>query len=265
MSIRVAHEAPVCIFDQVQEVTDYDYFLVHLFEENDVYWQKAKEAIGKGRHVILDNSVFELEEAFDSDRFLYWINRLSPSEYIIPDVLEDSYSTLQRLGEWKALYEPQVKTGSKTIGVVQGRDFDDIVWCYENLAPMVDKVAISFDYSFMCPEKNYTPQTRCEVFMRARQRLIKDLIKHNVIDTEKPHHLLGCFLPQEFVVYKEYSWVDTIDTSNPVVHGINGISYESYGLRDKVKTKLIDYMDEELTPEQIHTVMHNIKKFREFV
>ena len=263
--MKVAHEAPLCIFDAVQEQSDYDYALVHLFEEDVEYYSKFEQAIAKGRHVILDNSVFELEEAFDSDRFLYWINKLGPTEYIIPDVLEDSYSTLQCLDEWKALYEPQVKSGSKTIGVVQGRDFDDIVWCYENLAPLVDKVAISFDYSFMCPEKNYTPTTRCEVFMRGRQRLIKDLVKADVIDTSKPHHLLGCFLPQEFIAYKEYEWVDTIDTSNPVVHGINGISYEPYGLREKVKTKLIDYMDEELTPEQVHTIMSNIRKFREFV
>lgn len=263
--MRVAHEAPLCIFDAVQELTDYDYALVHLFEEDLDYYNKFKLAVEKGRHVILDNSVFELEEAFDSDRFLYWINRLQPAEYIIPDVLEDSYSTIQRLGEWKTRYESRVTSNSKTIGVIQGDSFDDLVWCYKHVAPMVDKIAISFDYSYMCPEKNYTPQTRCEVFMRGRQRLIKDLLMTNVIDQSKPHHLLGCYLPQEFIAYKEYSWIDTIDTSNPVVHGINGIAYESYGLREKVKTKLIDYMNEELTLEQIHTIMNNVRKFREFV
>jgi hypothetical protein len=101
--------------------------------------------------------------------------------------------------------------------------------------------------------------------MRGRQKLISDLVKYDIIDQSKPHHLLGCFLPQEFIAYKEHAWIDTIDTSNPVVHGINGISYESYGLREKVKTKLIDYMDEELTLEQVHTIMSNIRKFREFV
>ena len=263
--MRVAHEAPLHIFDQVQSVTDYDYALVHLFEENQQYLDKFIEAVQKGRHVILDNSVFELEEAFDSDRFLFWINKTAPTEYIIPDVLEDSAGTVHRLGEWMALYEPQVRTGSKTIGVVQGSDFDDIAWCYNVIAPKVDKVAISFDYSFMCPEKNYTPPTRCEVFMRGRQRLIKDLLKTGVIDTSKPHHLLGCFLPQEFIAYKEYDWIDTIDTSNPVVHGINGIHYEGFGLKDKVKTKLIEYMNEPLTPEQAHAIMFNIGKFKEFV
>lgn len=263
--MKVAHEAPLHIFDQVQSVTDYDYALVHLYEENEQYLNKFIEAVQKGRHVILDNSVFELEEAFDSDRFLYWINKTAPTEYIIPDVLEDSTGTVEKLSEWLALYEPQVSTGSKTIGVVQGKDFDDLAWCYSVVAPKVDKVAISFDYSFMCAEKNYTSPTRCEVFMRSRQKLLADLLTAGVIEQSKPHHLLGCFLPQEFEAYKEYQWIDTIDTSNPVVHGINGIHYESYGLRDKVKTKLVDYMNEQLTDEQVSIIMSNIVKFKEFV
>lgn len=262
--MRIAHEAPLSIFDKVQEVTDIDYALVHLYEENPTYLNKFIEAVQKGRHVILDNSVFELEEAFDSDRFLYWINKTAPTEYIIPDVLEDSVGTVTRMMDWIALYQKRVTTGSKTIGVIQGADYDDLVWCYECVAPKVDKVAISFDYSFMCPENNYTAPTRCEVFMRGRQRVLAQLLKDKVIDESKPHHLLGCFLPQEFIAYKDYKWVDTIDTSNPVVHGINNISYEDFGLREKVKTKLIDYMNEELTLEQTYTIMNNIKRFKGF-
>jgi hypothetical protein len=264
--MRVAHEAPLCIFDIVQQQTDYDYSLVHLFEENVDYFNKFKEAIEKGRHVILDNSVFELEEAFDSDRFLYWINKLGPAEYIIPDVLEDSYSTIQRLGEWLTLYQPQVTSDSKTIGVVQGHDFDDLVYCYEHVAPLVDKIAISFDYSFMCPEKNYTPATRCEVFMRSRQRLIKDLLKANVIDTSKPHHLLGCYSAAEFQAYKDYTWVDTIDTSNPVIAGFFNRKYRRYcngwGLNSKPMKKLHTIMDSDVTNEQLQLIMHNIEMFR---
>ena len=33
--MRVAHESPLCIFDYVQQVTDYDYALVHMFEQSD--------------------------------------------------------------------------------------------------------------------------------------------------------------------------------------------------------------------------------------
>ena len=40
--MKIAHEAPLSIFDQVQELTDYDYALVHLFEENEDYYNKIK-------------------------------------------------------------------------------------------------------------------------------------------------------------------------------------------------------------------------------
>lgn len=264
--MRIAHEAPLSIFEDVQSVTDYDYALVHMFEENPEYFNKFQQAVAKGRHVILDNSVFELEEAFDSDRFVYWVNKLQPTEFIIPDVLEDSYSTIVRLGEWMTLYQPQVRGNSTTIGVVQGKDFDDIVWCYKQIAPTVDKVAISFDYSFMVPEgaRSLPSPQKCEVFMKGRQQLLKDLVKTGVIDESKPHHLLGCFLPQEFAAYKDYKWIDTIDTSNPVVHGINNILYTDTGLDDKVKTKLIEYMDVELTTKQQMHIYYNIVKFKGF-
>ena len=45
--MKIAHEAPLSIFDDVQKVTDYDYFLVHLFEENSDYEKKAHECVAK--------------------------------------------------------------------------------------------------------------------------------------------------------------------------------------------------------------------------
>jgi hypothetical protein len=35
--IKIAHESPKSIFKEVQKVTDYDYALVHLFEEDPEY------------------------------------------------------------------------------------------------------------------------------------------------------------------------------------------------------------------------------------
>lgn len=259
--MRIAHEAPLCIFDDVQEHTDYDYALVHLFETNERYLNKFKEAVAKGRHVLLDNSLFELETPFDPERFSYWINELKPTEYIIPDALEDSFTTINNLNEWLDLYQDKVQ--GKSIGVIQGKSYDDLVWCYKEMEPKVDKVAISFDYGWMV--EGYSDLfTREEQFMIGRRNLIRSLVLDGVINADKPHHLLGCFLPQEFEAYKNCKWIDTIDTSNPVVHGINNIRYKEYGLNDKVKTKLIEYMDAELNDQQINDIFYNIRRFREF-
>ena len=72
--IKIAHESPKSIFHEVQEYTDYDYALVHLLEEDDEYFTQFEASIRKGREVILDNSIFELEEAFDADKFADWVN-----------------------------------------------------------------------------------------------------------------------------------------------------------------------------------------------
>ena len=95
--IKIAHESPKSIFEEVQKYTDYDYALVHLFEEDKEYLNQFKEAIKKGREVILDNSIFELEEAFNSDKFIHWINEVRPTWYIVPDALEDAKKTMSQM------------------------------------------------------------------------------------------------------------------------------------------------------------------------
>ena len=54
--IKIAHEAPKSIFSRVQDFTDYDYALVHLFEEDEEYLKQFQQAALKGREIILDNS-----------------------------------------------------------------------------------------------------------------------------------------------------------------------------------------------------------------
>ncbi len=56
--IKTAHEAPKSIFSEMQKITDIDYALVHLFEEDEEYFNKFKKAVEDGREVILDNSIF---------------------------------------------------------------------------------------------------------------------------------------------------------------------------------------------------------------
>ena len=102
--MKIAHEAPLSIFDKVQEVTDYDYALVHMFEENKAYFDVFVKALENGREVILDNSIFELGEAFDAKKYAWWVDVLRPTYYIIPDVLEDCDGTIRNFDSWMENY-----------------------------------------------------------------------------------------------------------------------------------------------------------------
>lgn len=260
--IKIAHESPKSIFNTVQKFTDYDYALVHLFEEDKEYLQQFREARNAGREIILDNSIFELEEAFDADKFNGWVNDLKPTWYIVPDVLEDGYETIAKMEDWNN--KGLGYAGSGKIGVVQGKTYDEIVDCYNymNNEGEVDMIAISFDYSYY---EDTVPHTNKYVsWMLGRVKLLGDLLKDGVINKYKKHHLLGCGLPQEFAFYKHsnYDWIYSLDTSNPVVHGIKGITYTDQGLWNKESQKLFEMINQEVDEEQVQRILNNIQKFR---
>lgn len=262
--MKISHESPLCLLDQSRSYNDYDYALVHLFETEPTYYQFFKDSLAQGRHVLLDNSIFELGTAFDSDRYAHWIKELKPTEYIIPDVLENALGTMDNALDWKEKYSD---LQGKKIGVVQGKSYLDLVQCYEYLDEIidVDKIAISFDYSYyleVCPHPN-----KWMGYALGRVQTLTRLLKDGVINTKKPHHLLGCALPIEFMFYRQgFEWLESLDTSNPIVHALLGIGYEPGGLDSKKSLKLIELLN---TPEPsvatMHTIKHNIQYFRSYV
>ena len=278
--IQVAHEAPLALMPLVRHFTDYDYALVHLFEDLDQafakkYYHFFETSLKRGRRVILDNSVFELGEAFDLEKFFEWVYKLQPTEYVIPDVLEDYPGTIKRVDEWFKLVEQKKAEGkelkSKSIGVCQGKTYADLFLCYRALSYKVDKIAVSFDCSCYLECFPYEPKE--EGFMYGRRQFMTDLrrrFREGVFD-EKPMHLLGCFLPQEFSYYKEttgFSFIETLDTSNPVVHGLVRKRYEDDGLHEKCMTKLVTFMKlpaTAITDTQKAVVFSNITKFKNWI
>ena len=250
----ISHEVPLCLLEESRGFNDYDYALVHLFEKYEKYYDFFKESIKKGRKVILDNSIFELETPFDSDIFVNWITKLKPTEYVVPDSLENIDETITNFDNFILKYKdiPGIR-----IGVVQGKNYKELQECYNYMSDKADKIGISFDYSCLLDGGIKDAHK----FMDGRIRLLK-LLKLN---KNKPHHLLGNYLPQEWIHYRDYNFIDTIDTSNPVVHAIKGIKYEEYGLNKKESIKLVDLIE---TPEsQIDKgiLYYNLFKFRKFV
>jgi hypothetical protein len=259
--MKIAHESPISIFPEVQKHTDYDYALVHLFEESPEYLQIFKDAIAAGREVILDNSIFELGEAFEAKEFAHWINELKPTWYIVPDSLENSPKTRANMFIWNRDWADRV--AGKKIGVVQGKTYQEIKECYEYMDSLanVDMIAISFDYSYyteIFPHKN-----KLVSWAMGRVLLLNRLLKDKVINTKMPHHLLGCGIPLEFAFYKDYKWIYSVDTSNPIVHGLKNIRYSDQGLWSKESQKLCTMIEAEVSPEQMEDILYNVQRFKQ--
>jgi hypothetical protein len=251
--MQISHEVPLSLLDLSRTFNDYDYALVHLYETEPEYLKFYKDSIEKGREVILDNSVFELEEAFDAERFKYWIKETSPTYYIIPDVLDNSELTIKNVKEWDKAGIP-----GQTIGVIQGETFNKALECYNEIKDHVDRIAISFNCKFYEQEEG---ESVLHKWMLGRIRFVNYLA---TTKNTKPMHLLGCSLPQEFKFYRDpkFDFIQSVDTSNPVVHAINDIKYTDGGLDTKVSTKLIEYMHK--TEFDMDLLWYNVEKFRVF-
>ena len=261
--MQVSHESPLALLERSRAYNDYSYALVHLFEKYPRYLDFFKEEKKIGRKVLLDNSMFELRKAFDADKFAQWILTLNPDEYIVPDVFSDSGATIFSFESWKKNY-PNIPGCS--IGVVQGKTYQEIINCYRYLSVYADKIAFSFE----CPYFRSIgfslrhDATEWERLASGRVSLIRDLIADGIWNPNKPHHLLGCAVPQEFAYYGSINIesIESIDTSNPVVAGMHGVRYNDGGLRDKITAKLADMLEYPITEKNWEDINYNLTMFR---
>jgi hypothetical protein len=273
--MKIAHECPLFLLEESRSFCDYDYGLVHLLDQYPEYYAFFVESLKMGREVILDNSVFELETAFDPEAFAAAVeNLLKDSKadpqlltYIIPDVLDDGPATVANA---KAFIKKYKKLPGRKMSVAQGKIILELQNCYRDLFPLVDKIGVSFNckayetwFETMQPE-----MPKLQQWVHGRQYFIETLFHAGWLSTEKPMHLLGIALPNEYGYYiHEHAelgkFIDSADTSNPIVHGMLGIRYNPlYGLEDKKSLKLADMIDSDKSSCDLNTIRFNIKVFR---
>lgn len=255
------HEAPISIFDEVKKVTDGDYALVHLFESNQRYFEKFKQSVKEGRDVILDNSLFELRTAFDDDRFARWVKVLCPTWYIVPDSWKNGKETTRMFFNF---IEKHKDLPGKRIGVAQGNTVEEVAECYKSIEPYCDMIAFNLDFSSVFYDlfpssgiEKFVP--RCVAMSYGRPMVLSKLKELGVINEEKPHHLLGCGVPQEVLLYpSSWGWVRSIDTSNPVMMGLKKYKYPKEGPSFKPGEKMCDLVNDEVNSETLSSVLFNI-------
>ena len=263
--ILVSHESPISILQKSKTYNDFDYALVHLFDTHPTYFQFFKDSLRiYNRQVLLDNSLFELGKAFEASRYMARIEELNPTMALIPDVFEDGPSTIEHYRHFIQQYDKTLRDlGTVKIGAVHGRNWNELLNCYRFMAESADMIAISFDFIFyqMIGEGN-SHNERCYT---GRQRFIRQLIDRGAWEWNKPHHLLGCSLPQEFGYYRKQGIynIRSVDTSNPVVHGMCNIRYcDTFGLNQKLTLKLADLISEEVSQDSINDILYNVDCFK---
>ncbi|MAF36039.1 hypothetical protein CL622_02880 [archaeon] len=235
-------------------------------EENEAYKDWFLNVNTRfGQDVLLDNSIFELGEAFDPEKYAYWLKKIDPNFYIVPDVLESASGTMAKWEEWEKSHMP-VDNKSLKIGVVQGKTWQELVDCYEWMSSCADYIAISFDYSYY--QTTGEGENKLQKWCSGRQRFIQHLIDEGYWNWNKPHHLLGCSLAKEFRYYvdKRIINIRSCDTSNPIVAALKGLKYNSdQGLQEKPSTMLCDLINAEVDDDVRELAAYNTAMFKKIV
>jgi hypothetical protein len=257
---KVSHELPINMLHQSFEINDYEYCLPHLLDLEPKYKEHFLYAKEAGSYIIMDNSLHELGEAYSTDRLLHWINVLEPDEFIVPDVWQDKTSTLVNAKHWMSIELPKNTT---KVAVVQAQSYHEAFECYNVLKMQgYKKIAFSYGADWYCDE--FPHPNHLVGKMMGRIMTISKMYKSGLISKSDRVHLLGCALPQEFGYYADFPFIESIDTSNPIIHGLQGVKYNSLGLLNKESIK-IDQIDKEIDTDVLYDINHNLIQFKQFV
>lgn len=249
-SKMISHEVPLEMLPASRWFNDYDYALVHLFENYPEYYKFFEDSLSQHRMVILDNSLYELGEAFDPDKYLEWIDRLKPTYYIIPDAFWSADATIRMAMKWMTNQGRLVCPECTPIGVAQGSTYEEIIRSYRFFESIgVKYIAFTFKFhpnmydslrmdDLMQDNHRIVIEVNNEVLSGedltdadiqaiTRYRLLQLLQRDGVINPSIKHHLLGLqnttFLDR---ICNMCPWVTSIDTSNPVTCAMEGLIYQ---------------------------------------
>ena len=103
----------------------------------------------------------------------------------------------------------------------------------------------------------YTPLNKA----LGRINFVKELLEDKRYKDTK-FHLLGCAVPQEFGWYRNEPQIESIDTSNPIMAALEGISYTKSGLMEKPKANMNTHFN--IQPKEIDysLILKNVIRFK---
>ena len=260
--LKISHELPLSLMHYGYTWNDYDYMLPHLidkYEQYKLYFQKARN---DGRFIICDNGLFE-GVTHTTEDLLSKINLIRPNIFIVPDAWNDSSITLRNAKSWMINHKPNLPEDVELMAVCQGKTMGELVTTYQTLID-IGYTHIAFNHSSTAYQDYYPDHQPLYAQMYGRMELIRKLVQTDTIRKSYHHHLLGCSLPQEFMCYKDWPFIKSCDTSNPILVGAEGVRYGENGIDWKPKEKLEFYFEKNLS-DRLDDIIFNVNKFKEYV
>jgi len=186
----------------------YQMCLAHLALQHDGYADFYRNEKQNGAFVLLDNGAAENAQPA-LDLLVRAIEKVQPTEVILPDVIYDSEQTLDR--SYRAIHKIKQHFDVKLMAVPQGSTVSEWVSCAQAMLTWpISSIGISKFMSY-----KLGPCIRSTLF----HLIERDLEQHHV-----EVHLLGCaYDPREIGALNFVSnWIRGTDSSIPYVYARQG-------------------------------------------
>lgn len=174
---------------------------------------------------------------------------------------ENSHGTGELATKWSKI---ELDSNITKVVVIQAKSYEQARFLYLKAKDIgYKKFAFSYGaeyYNKICPHPN-----RNLAKALGRLNVVSNLYGDKIITNEDRVHILGCQVPQEFGWYDGMEFIESIDTSNPIMAGYDELWYQKYGLNIKPKTKIDEIVNisfDEIKPK-LYGINYNIKMFKQ--
>jgi len=271
--MKIAHEAPLFLYEESKAFNDYDHAIVPLFDRDEKYYEFFVESLKQGREVILDNE--STNNPVDAADFSGWIRKIykdskvgdtAPLTYILPYIQDDCEGSLKAAKDFLKRFK---KLPGKPLAIIQGINFLELFKSYHDMYPIASKIGLPYNSaayeSFFNTLKPVAPIL--EKWTQGREVFIEELFHAGWLTKEKPLHLYGTAYPDEFGYYSHHhpelgNFFETANTADPIIRGSQEIEYDPLvGGREGIEVDFLDTM-KKTEIRNVKIVKQNIKMFR---
>jgi hypothetical protein len=261
--MKISHEVPLSLLERSLMFNDYQYVLPHLmdkYNEYKVFMLRYRNQ--ENSFIIMDNGLFE-GVTHTTEDLVEKIHLVKPDIFITPDDWNNPHATYKNAKYWMNTLKSQIPSTTKLMVVLQGKSIEEISSLYDKCVDLGFK-HFAFNHSSETYQRISNHPNKLVNQMMGRIELVNLMKRQGHISDNHYIHLLGASLPQEFIYYKGIEWINSVDTSSPIINGALGIPYEEYGLLTKPKNKIEEFFEDSLE-NQIGNIMFNINKFKDYI
>jgi len=264
MSILISHESPLCLLEESKKYNDYQYLLPYFYRR---YPEYKKFMDGYQGLLIADNGLFE-GETYTIQEQVQLIKETKCHVYIVQDSWNDSTTTLKDAKYWMGLKNSGVLEPKLNLMVVlQGKSFSEIELLYRHCTDLGYR-HFAFNHASVAYQNEVgsveDPILKSKI---GRIKLIKKLWDEGVIKEQHWIHLLGATDVTEFHYYNQAlpGVVNSVDTSSPIIKGIEDGLYNEDNMKTKSINKMEKYFEKDLDLKTLDCIFDNIKTFRKII